>query len=369
MLVLPCMNKEKITVSISTGTVVRILLILVLFTVIFMLKDLALVLLTAVIIASAIEPAASWFERRKIPRLLAVLFVYLVSALVVVGIFYFVMPKLFQEVLAVFDSIQKYAKLTDVSSQFSVMSWKPIFQALTGALSLKEAITALSASFSTVSGGFITAASSIFGGVVSFMVIFVLSFYLAVQRDGVSNFLKIVTPVRHEVYVLGLWKRSQGKIGQWMQGQLLLSVIVGLMTYLGLILLGVKDALVLSLFIAIAEFIPLFGPIVGAVPAVLFAYLNSGFTLALLVAGMYLLIHQLENQLIYPLVVRKIVGINPIIVIISLIAGYELAGFLGMVIAVPLATIGMEYLRDVERGRNPAAKEAETVAQTVETVI
>ena len=130
-------------------------------------------------------------------------------------------------------------------------------------------------------------------------------------------------------------------------------------------LLGVKDALVLSLFIAIAEFIPLFGPIVGAIPAVLFAYLNNGFTLALLVTGMYLLIHQLENQLIYPLVVRKIVGINPIIVIISLIAGYELAGFLGMVIAVPLATIGMEYLRDVERGKNPAAKEVAKVTETV----
>jgi predicted PurR-regulated permease PerM len=174
--------------------------------------------------------------------------------------------------------------------------------------------------------------------------------------------LKIVAPVRHESYVLDLWKRSQRKIGQWMQGQLLLSLIVGLLTYIGLTILGVRDTLVLSLFIAVCEFVPLFGPILGAVPAVLFSYLDSGFTLALLVAGMYLVIHQLENQLIYPLVVRKIVGINPIIVIVSLIAGYELLGFLGMVIAVPLATIGMEYLRDVERGKNPGAKE---VAQTV----
>lgn len=351
------MNREKVTVSISTGSVVRILLILVSFAIIFFLKDLVLVVLTAVIIASAIEPAASWLERRKIPRILAVLFVYLMSALVVFGIFYFVLPKLFQEILAVLDSIQRYAKLTDAGSEFGVLSWKPLFQALTGALSLKEAITAFGSSFSTVSGGFVNAATSIFGGVISFVVIFVLSFYLSVQRDGVANFLRIITPVRHESYVLDLWKRSQRKIGQWMQGQLLLSVIVGLLTYLGLTLLGVRDALVLSLFIAICEFIPLFGPIIGAIPAVLFAYLDSGFTLAILIIGMYLLIHQLENHLIYPLVVRKIVGINPIIVIISLIAGYELAGFLGIVIAVPFATIGMEYLRDVERGKNPGAKE------------
>jgi predicted PurR-regulated permease PerM len=358
VLLLPCMDREKFSVSISTGAVVRILLILVLFAVAIILKNLILVLLTAIIIASAVEPAASWFERRKIPRLLAVLLVYVLSALAVVGIFYFIMPKLFQEILAVLDSLQKYAKVTDFTSQFPVLSWEPLFKALTGALPLKEAVVAFSNSFSTISGGVVSAASSIFGGVVSFIVIFVLSFYLSVQRDGVGNFLKIIVPVRHESYVLDLWKRSQGKIGQWMQGQLLLSVIVGLLTYLGLTLFGVRDALVLSLFIAICEFIPLFGPILGAVPAVLFSYLDSGFTMAILIAGMYLLIHQLENQLIYPLVVRKIVGINPIIVIISLIAGYELLGFLGMVIAVPLATIGMEYLRDVERGKNPAAKGA-----------
>lgn len=361
------MNKGKTTISISTGSVVRILLILVLFAVILILKNLVLVLLTAVIIASAIEPAASWFENRNIPRLLAVIFVYLASALVIVGVFYFVLPKLFQEVLAVFDSLQSYAKIGDPAGEATLLSWKPLFEALTGALPLKDAVTALSASLSTVSGGVINAASSIFGGVVSFIVVFVLSFYLAVQRDGVGNFLKIVTPVRHESYVLDLWKRSQRKIGQWMQGQLLLSAIVGVLTYLGLTLLGVRDALVLSFFIAICEFVPLFGPVIGAIPAVLISYLGSGFTLALLVAGMYLLIHQLENHLIYPLVVRKIVGINPIIVIVSLIAGYELAGFLGVVISVPLATIGMEYLRDVERGRNPAAKEV-VQKEVIETV-
>jgi predicted PurR-regulated permease PerM len=357
VLLLPCMNKEKVIFSVSTGSIIKVLLVLVLFAVVLMLKDLVLVLLTAIIIASAIEPAASWFEHRRIPRLLAILFIYIIGAIVVVGIFYFILPNLFQEVLTLFDSLQNYAKLNDSTNQFSVLSWKPLFEVLTGVLPLKEAVSTLSNSFSTVSGGIVNLASSIFGGIISFIVVFVLSFYLAVQRDGVGNFLKIITPLRHESYVLDLWNRSQRKIGHWMQGQLLLSVIIGLLVYLGLTLLGVRDALILSLFAAICEFVPLFGPIIAAIPAVLFSYIDSGFTLALLAIGMYLVIHQLENQLIYPLVVRKIVGINPIVVIISLIAGYELAGFLGIVIAVPLATIGMEYLRDVERGRNPEAKE------------
>lgn len=357
MLLLPCMAKDKVTFSISTGSIVRTLLILVLFAVVLILKDLVLVILTAIIVASAVEPAASWFERRKIPRWFAVLLVYLSAALVIVGIFYFVLPNLFQEVLSVLDSLQKYAKFDGSAGQSAILSWKPLLQVLTGALPFKEAVSNFGNSFSTISSGVVNTVSSIFGGVVSFILIFVLSFYLAVQRDGVENFLRIIAPVKHEPYVLDLWKRSQKKIGQWMQGQLLLSLIVGLLTYLGLILLGVHDALVLSLFIAVCEFIPLFGPILGALPAVLLSYLDSGFALALLVAGMYLLIHQLENHVIYPLVVRKIVGINPIIVIISLVAGYELLGFLGIIISVPLATIGMEYLRDLERGKNPGAKE------------
>ena len=350
------MDKDRLNISISTSSVVRVLLILVLFAVIFILKDFILVLLTAVIIASAVEPATSWFQSKKIPRLLAVLFVYVVGAIVVIAAFYFVLPKLFQEILLALDSLQKYTQATGPSTSFSLLSWKPIVQALTGALPLKDALSTFGNSFSTVSGGAFNAVVNIFGGVISFIVLFVLSFYLAVQNDGVSNFLKIITPMKHEMYVLDLWKRSQRKIGQWMQGQLLLSLIVGLLAYLGLMLLGVRDALILAFFTALCEFIPLFGPIIGAVPSVLFSYVDSGLTVALLVTGTYLLIHQLENQLIYPLVVRKIVGINPIIVIISLIAGYELAGFLGMVIAVPLATIGMEYLRDIERGKNPAPK-------------
>ncbi len=344
---------EKQTISISTGSIVKTILILILFAIVFFLKDLVLVVFTAVILASAIEPATTWFENHRVPRLLGVVLTYLVIAAVIAGIFYFILPQLLQEILAIFDSVDKYLKATNQDSRF--ISLRPLFQGLSGAISIKEAISNLAGSISSISGGFIQTAGNIFGGVVSFVVIIVLSFYLAVQRDGVGNFLKIITPERHEKYVLGLWKRSQLKIGQWMQGQLLLSLIVGILTYLGLLLLGVHDALILAIFTALCEFIPLFGPIVGAVPAVIFAYINNnGLTMALLTAGMYLIIHQLENQLIYPLVVRKIVGINPVIVIVSLLAGYELAGFLGILIAVPLATIGMEYLRDIEQGKTTA---------------
>jgi predicted PurR-regulated permease PerM len=183
----------------------------------------------------------------------------------------------------------------------------------------------------------------------SFILIIVLSFYLTVQEDGVGKFLGIITPIRHEKYVIDLWKRSQKKIGHWMQGQLLLAVIVAVLVYLGLMILGVKNALLLAVLAGLLEVIPVFGPVISAIPAILSAFLDGGITFALLVVGLYVIIQQFENHLIYPLVVKKVVGVSPIIVILALIIGAKLAGFLGIVLAVPVVSALMEFVEDVEK--------------------
>src|SRR6185295_13630846 len=136
-------------------------------------------------------------------------------------------------------------------------------------------------------------------GVLSLVLVVVLSFYLSVQQDGITNFLKTVTPSKHRKYVIALWNRAEKKIGLWMQGQLLLGVIVAVLVYLGLTLLGVKHALLLGCLSGIFELIPLFGPILSSIPGIVIAFSDSGFTLALIVAGLYLIIQQFESQLIY----------------------------------------------------------------------
>jgi predicted PurR-regulated permease PerM len=183
----------------------------------------------------------------------------------------------------------------------------------------------------------------------SFILIIVISFYLAVQDDGVANFLRIITPVKHERYIIDLWKRSQRKIGLWMQGQLVLGLIIGVLTYLGLSILGVQNALLLAVIAAMFELIPVFGPILAAVPAVAFGLIEGGVALGLLVVGLYAIIQQFESQLIHPLVVKKIIGIPALIAILALIVGAQLAGFLGILLSVPLAAVMMEYLGDVEK--------------------
>ncbi|TSC68058.1 MAG: hypothetical protein G01um101472_175 [Parcubacteria group bacterium Gr01-1014_72] len=196
--------------------------------------------------------------------------------------------------------------------------------------------------------------STIFGGVLSFVLIIVLSFYLAVQEDGVTNFLRIVAPIQHQRYIIDLWKRSQRKIGLWLQGQLLLGLIVGILVYLGLTVLGIKNALLLAILAGFFEIIPVFGPILASIPGIIIGFADGGVTSGFLVIGLYLIIQQFENHLIYPLVVRKVVGVSPILVILGLVVGGKLAGFLGILLSVPIAAALMEYFSDVQRSKTVA---------------
>jgi predicted PurR-regulated permease PerM len=343
--------EKPVLISITPGTVVKAILIVLLFWFLFVMKDLVLVLLTSVVIASAVEPATRFFTKFKIPRVISVLAVYLFVVLLLSGISYFFLPALIQDTSDVLNRVPGYLELikTNAGKIGDIPAIQDFISVLAENASASEVISRIGGGFSGATFGFFTTASAVFGGVLSFILIIVLSFYLAVQEDGVTNFLRIVTPINHEKYVIDLWKRSQRKIGLWMQGQLLLGVLVGVMTYLGLSVLGIENALFLALVAAVFELIPLFGPILASVPAVAFALLQGGLPLGLLIIGLYVIIQQFESQLIHPLVVTKIVGIPALVAIISIIIGGQLAGFLGILISVPIAAAIMEYLGDVEK--------------------
>lgn len=350
---------QPVNITITAGTIFKGILMILLFWFLFVVKDLLLVLLTSIVIASAVEPGTQWFTKRRIPRAVAVLTIYVAVIVMFAAIFYFFVPTLIKDVDNVLNSLPNYIELVTNTSVERFGNF-PEIQSLINELSFANSGELFSRISSGVSGatlGFINTASAVFGGIFSFLLIIVLSFYLAVQEDGVTNFLRIVIPVQHEKYVVGLWKRSQKKIGLWMQGQLILGVLIGVLTYLGLSILGIENALFLALVAAIFELIPLFGPILAAIPAVGFALVQDGVTLGLLVVGLYIIIQQFESQLIHPLVVKKIVGIPALIAIIALIIGGQIAGFLGLIISVPVAAAVMEYITDVEKKKAAELKE------------
>lgn len=344
---------EKI-IQISAGTIIKAILIGIVFLAFYYLRDIVLVVLLAIIIASAVEPGTQWFLRRRVPRILAVLLIYFSAVMFMVGAFYFLFLPLLNQSATFLSTLPGYLGELQVWNPLqdsALFSSDSAVQGFSKNFSLAQIVDQINTTVASLSNGLFTTASTIFGGVLSLILVIVLSFYLSVESDGVTNFLRIVTPAKNEKYVISLWKRSQHKIGLWMQGQVILAVIVAMLVFLGLTLLRVENALLLAVLAGIFEIIPIFGPILAAIPAVTLALVTDGMTSALLVIGLYIIIQQFENQLIYPLVVRKIVGVPPLVSILALIIGGKLAGFVGLLISVPIVTMLIEFLNDIEKAK------------------
>lgn len=370
---------RNISIHIASGSIIRAALFIILFAFLYYIRDLILVILAAIVIASAVEPVTRRLARYKIRRLPAVMIVYIGIAAVLAVFFIFFLPSLLNETLSYLNNLPQNIHLSDFWSPIKDSGFLPSGTAGNAvdafsnkSFSVKQLVEGFQTIISGTSEGAFRTASVIFGGALSFILMIVLSFYLAVQEDGVSNFLKIISPVRQHAYIIGLWKRSQRKIGFWMQGQLLLGLLVGVLVYLGLtIFVDSSHALLLASLAAAFELIPIFGPILAAIPAILIAFVDGGsehgITKALTVLVIYTIIHQFENHLLYPLVVKKIVGISPILVILALVIGAKLAGFLGAILAVPIAAALMEFINDIERDKTAVPPKPTPSTLTVES--
>jgi len=348
------MEDRHLNISITSGTVVKTILLLLLVGFIFAMRGIVLDVLTAIVIASALEPGVALLHRRKIPRTLAVILLYLFLFSVFFVIFYFFLPSLFGDIANFINALPSYIQTfnaTGALDQYTNLLGLPALSSISSASIVANIHAALN--IGVLNDGFSTA-TRIFGGVFSFILIIIFSFYFAVLETGVDDFLRIIVPKSHQDYILGLWRRSQHKIGLWMQGQLLLAVIMGVLVFLGLTILGVPDALVLATIAGCFEIIPVFGPTLSAVPAIAIAFGSGGVSLGILTIALYIIAQQFENYLIYPLVVTRVVGVPPLLVILALIVGGEFAGFLGIILSVPLAATVQEFVRDIERGRLPS---------------
>ncbi|MDE1919674.1 MAG: AI-2E family transporter [Patescibacteria group bacterium] len=342
------MGKE-IRISITSGTVIASILILAGAYVVWLLRDLALLVLTAIVISSAIEPQVAFLIRQRMPRFAAALLVYVLVFGSVFALLYFFFPPIIGDAANFLSAAPRYLDTLNVTAPFSNLTNASSLIGEQQGQSLVQTLVALQSVFSASSGGVLQLIITFFGGIFSLALVIVLSFYFALQETGVDDFLRMIMPVSYEEYSVDLWKRSQKKIGLWMQGQILLSVIVGVLVYLGLLIIGIPYALLLSVFTAMAEIIPIFGSLIAGTVAVIVGYSDGGLSLAAIVLGLYIVVNQFESNLIYPLIVKKIVGIPPLLVIVALIAGYTLAGFLGAMLSVPVAAVALEFISDFDR--------------------
>lgn len=343
-------------ISITTGTIFKTLIILVGVALLFYLRDVVLIVLTSIVLASALEPAVTLMTKWRVPRILAVILLYLVLGTFLFGIFYFFMPLILDDLASFLATLPAY--LAAIDSSPVLQDYGAIF-GFSGAGDTGAVMEEVrqGATLTGLFGNSFSAAASLFSGVFAFILIVVFSFYFTVAETGVDDFLRVIMPKKHQAYALDLWFRSRHKIGLWMQGQLILAVIIGVMVYLSLTILDIRHALLLAVLAAFFELIPVFGPTLAAVPAVLIAFADGGLTMGLLVIALYVIIQQFENHLIYPIVVTQVVGVPPLLVILGLIVGWHLAGFLGILLSVPMAAVLQELLRDLNQGKMFASAE------------
>ncbi len=344
-------NGEPVVFTISTGAIIKAIAIVLLVLTLFTLKQLVLVILVAIVIASSIEPGVKKLISYRIPRVLAVLSIYLATIGLFAGTLFIFLPPVLDDLSAFLGKVPSLIESVESSTSFVTI---PFFGASdgTGNQSVKDAIVSLRTSFTSAPEGFLKVISVIFGNILSFILVIVFSFYFAVQEKGIEEFLRLIIPVKYEDQAIDLWYRSERKIGLWMQGQLILALLVGVLVFLGLSLIGVPYALLLGLIATMFEIIPVFGPILSAVPGVALAFVGGGLTLGVITALFYLIIQQFEGHLLGPLVVGKVVGVPPLLVILSLVIGAELAGFMGILLAIPAAAILQEIVSDVRSSKS-----------------
>ncbi len=339
------MREKPIAVNITSGTVLLVLFFLLVGWFLYEIKSVLLIVISAVVFSLALAPGKRFLMRFKIPEPIAVLLLYVVVFIIFAFCAYSLFPIFVQQYQVFVDALPSLFEV--------VRGWfdGTIFEGLVAG----DQLSAVFADSNQFAQSFIksTGASvlSIFGGIVNIILFLLLTFLFAVNPKSLDTFLHVVTPIRYRAYVEDLWKRTQVKMGQWFQGQLVLMCIVGALVYFALSVLGIQNALFLAVFAGLMEVIPIFGPVIGAIPAVLMALTTGDITLVLLVIGVFVIIQQLESALIYPLVVSKVVGISSVLIILAVVVGGSIAGFVGVLIAVPLAGVIQEFFSDVESGK------------------
>jgi predicted PurR-regulated permease PerM len=331
------MDRDKF--EISWTTLWRVLIMLLFVAALFLARQALIILFLAIVVSSALDGSVSYLQRKRIPRILGTLFIFIGVLTILAFLLYTLIPIAIFELQNLLENLKKME--IPIFGTLDASQFTGIDKYLGGLGDLANVL---------FSGGvsFLNIIASIFGNLALIIATLILSFYLTVNQAGVEKFLRTVLPIVYEEYVIGIYLRARNKLGLWLQGQIFLMLIVGVATSLGLWILGVKYSLVLGILAGFLEIVPIVGPIFIGALSFLVA-VSESWTLGFYVVLLFLGIQQLESHLLVPSVMKKTVGISPVVVVVALLAGGEIAGFVGIILAVPVAVILQEVVYDYER--------------------
>lgn len=289
-------------------------------------------LFLGILLAESIRPIANKLQTWKIPRGAAVMIVYLLLALVFTGLGLILVPPLVAQVQEVDDitlRITEWAqeavpRLYQVSVDYGFDD------------QVRELGATLTASITQLFGALAAVPFQVLGFLFGIVSVFVIGFFWMSATERLDRSVIAQLPPKRATAVRNLAAELSLRAGGWVRGQVILMVFIGTITFVGLFVLGVPYPLALATWASLMEIVPIIGPFLGAIPAVLVALALKSPWVALATAVLYFIVQQLENNILVPKVMERAVGLHPILVMVGVLAGGVLYGILGIVIAVPL---------------------------------
>lgn len=334
-------GSRKIVVEINTKTIVKVFVVIAGILLLVYLRTVFLMFVVAFILMSALRPAVDWLAKRKVPRSLAVFMVFLVGVALFGTVLYFITPPLVEQVKVFVENFPDIVKsvLLSIGERFSALSTTLSPDNIDNFFEgYRSAMAATPTNFWSSAWNTIETAMGFAGSLISVVMGISLAVYMVIERNRMVNTLLLFFSNEKREHVSEVISKVESKVGAWLRGQLVLCLIIGLVTWLVLTILQVKYAVALGVLAGVLEIIPVVGPIVAAVPVVITAFSLSPWQgIGAFVAT--IAIQQLENALLVPVVMKRAVGLNPVVTLLAILVGSRLFDVVGAIIAVPFAGI------------------------------
>lgn len=305
---------------------------------VYQLRDIIVLLLIVLTVTIVFSPIVKSWEQ-FVPRPLAIVILYLVGIGLVAAMAALFVPPLLRQVSDFATYVQNFslgdnAFLSHLSDNLGGLVEGKGIQSLTDLL--RQFQGSVGAVFSTTLG-FIT-------GLIALVTVFISSFYLLLDENNLGRFIaSFLSPARSE-RVMAIIEKISRKISGWLRGQIILMLVVGLIDGLGLALLGAPYPLLLGVWSGLTEAVPVVGPILGALPAVVLSFVALGWLKALFVLALYVAVQQVENHVLVPKIMGRVLGLSPVTIIFALLIGGNLLGFLGIILAIPVTAVISVFL-------------------------
>lgn len=315
------------TIEISHRTVIFTVLFLVGVWFLAQIAPILIGLFIAILLMTALNPAVDKLTRAKIPRSIAILIVYLLLIGVVVGGLFWIIPPFVDQTTRLVSRLPELVE--DLASFLEAVGIAGVDRGL---------IESQLSQIGTIPINLVRFTVSILSNLIAVFTVLVITFYLLIERRNLDKYLLVLFGDGAERKAKSFVDQLEARLGGWVRGELMLMFIIGGTTYLGLRLLGIPFALPLAILAGLLEVVPNIGPVISAIPAVILSFTISP-VMALATTAFYFLVQQLENSIIAPKIMQKATGVNPLVTIVSLAIGFQMAGPLGAILAIPIVIV------------------------------